>query len=309
MPRAFLIRRQYSAPVDIENTNESRENSPERSVSTAEDNFYTYITELSSPVKPASPKSPACLSRLSDYFVALPLMAYFGDEQKEPLSLTVERSSPAHHLEQNDAKVTGGEPIQKEVLQNRQMVSEMSTCDSHCCPDCGKVYSTSSNLARHRQTHRNVADKKSRKCPHCQKVYVSMPAFSMHVRTHSQGCQCPYCGKCFSRPWLLQGHIRTHTGEKPFACPVCNKAFADKSNLRAHIQTHSTNKPFICQRCGKAFALKSYLYKHEESSCMRLNKPRSSGRGENRTSYQHVLKSEQPPSAFNKQMSTQFLKI
>lgn len=29
-----------------------------------------------------------------------------------------------------------------------------STDDVHCCPECGKKYSTSSNLARHRQTHR-----------------------------------------------------------------------------------------------------------------------------------------------------------
>ncbi|XP_071082514.1 transcriptional repressor scratch 1-like [Haliotis cracherodii] len=141
--------------------------------------------------------------------------------------------------------------------------------DNYICVDCGKRYSTSSNLARHRQTHRSVNDKKARKCPHCEKVYVSMPAYSMHVRTHNQGCECPYCGKKFSRPWLLQGHIRTHTGEKPFACQKCGKAFADKSNLRAHIQTHSTEKPYVCGRCGKAFALKSYLYKHEESSCMR----------------------------------------
>ncbi|CAI9737240.1 finger SNAI2-like [Octopus vulgaris] len=144
-----------------------------------------------------------------------------------------------------------------------------SLSDTHICIDCGKRYSTSSNLARHRQTHRSVSDKKARKCPHCEKVYVSMPAYSMHVRTHTQGCACPYCGKRFSRPWLLQGHIRTHTGEKPFSCPKCGKAFADKSNLRAHIQTHSTEKPYVCGRCGKAFALKSYLYKHEESSCMR----------------------------------------
>lgn len=91
--------------------------------------------------------------------------------------------------------------------------SNGSTDDDHACPECGKKYSTSSNLARHRQTHRSLLDKKARRCPHCDKVYVSMPAFSMHVRTHNQGCECPHCGKRFSRPWLLQGHIRTHTGK------------------------------------------------------------------------------------------------
>jgi len=135
------------------------------------------------------------------------------------------------------------------------------------CPICGKNYSTSSNLARHRQTHRSLEDSKARKCPECGKIYVSMPAFSMHLRTHGSGHICQKCGKIFSRPWLLKGHLRTHTGEKPYNCPVCEKSFSDKSNLRAHLQTHSPIKPFKCQKCGKQFSLKSYLIKHEESSC------------------------------------------
>ena len=39
-----------------------------------------------------------------------------------------------------------------------------------CCNICGKQYSTSSNLARHRQTHRSPDHSKARRCHLCNKV-------------------------------------------------------------------------------------------------------------------------------------------
>ena len=143
----------------------------------------------------------------------------------------------------------------------------------YSCNECGKNYATSSNLSRHKQTHRAIDSGSGKSCDICKKVYVSMPALAMHLLTHKLTHVCSVCGKRFSRPWLLQGHLRSHTGERPYGCAHCGKAFADRSNLRAHMQTHAHTKSYTCGRCNKAFALKSYLNKHQESSCIKESHP------------------------------------
>jgi len=103
-----------------------------------------------------------------------------------------------------------------------------SRAAKYACDECDRRYATSSNLSRHKQTHRSVDGEHARPCPYCHKVYVSMPALSMHLLTHDLKYRCSSCDKAFSRPWLLRGHERSHTGEK-------SSEIQSRYNVASHI--------------------------------------------------------------------------
>ncbi|XP_003475502.2 zinc finger and SCAN domain-containing protein 29 isoform X2 [Cavia porcellus] len=131
------------------------------------------------------------------------------------------------------------------------------------CLDCGKSFRDSSNFITHRRIH---TGEKPYQCVECGKRFNQSSSLIIHQRTHTgeKPYQCEDCGKSFNNSSHCSAHRRIHTGERPHVCPDCGKSFSKSSDLRAHHRTHTGEKPYGCHDCGKCFTKSSALNKHRE---------------------------------------------
>ncbi|XP_025739644.1 zinc finger and SCAN domain-containing protein 29 isoform X2 [Callorhinus ursinus] len=131
------------------------------------------------------------------------------------------------------------------------------------CLDCGKSFRDSSNFITHRRIH---TGEKPYQCGECGKCFNQSSSLIIHQRTHTgeKPYQCEECGKSFNNSSHFSAHRRIHTGERPHVCPDCGKSFSKSSDLRAHHRTHTGEKPYGCHDCGKCFSKSSALNKHRE---------------------------------------------
>ncbi|KAM5146441.1 uncharacterized protein ACMZJ9_013651 [Mantella aurantiaca] len=167
--------------------------------------------------------------------------------------------------------------ILKDKEGNQNFPTEDKKVKSYTC-FCGKSYTCTSHLNRHRKSHGSEG----------QFPDVQINSQISEEKTIERNFTCQ-CGKQYTRKSNLKRHQNNCNGQplveppespvtyneedqeekfKPYVC-ACGKSYTSSSHLYRHQRTHldsssQMEKRYICD-CGKTYSCSSHLYRHQRT--------------------------------------------
>ena len=150
-------------------------------------------------------------------------------------------------------------------LYKKHVKTHSKVKTQHRCMECGKVFTSKSNMQAHLKLH---FESKTFSCPHCAKEFKGKKSLLEHVATkhnNEKKFPCSQCPELFSSRHLKNVHERLHNGERGFICDQCGDSFATAQGLSHHKSKHTGDYQFVCGDCGKGFNNHKLLEEHSHT--------------------------------------------
>jgi len=163
----------------------------------------------------------------------------------------------------------------------------------HLCPECGKQFSSKSNMLTHMKIHQGLANRKgtlnnltqlmlknkdtaediitnqdpssAHVCDECGKSFYNYAGLQVHKASHDKTpklYRCKHCPETFTKITDFKWHKQGHLGHKQYTCEECGRKCSSKTNWEEHMNKHTGARPFTCKECGKGFKTKATLVGH-----------------------------------------------
>lgn len=160
-----------------------------------------------------------------------------------------------------DKQLATIENVQQTPNNSNQKSYPILNTNNYPCNLCGKTYTRSANLSRHRSINHGVGNK-SVNCPFCSRSFKHKYTYQAHfIMKHKKYLTN---GKIINKK-NINTKLNTVSLKKKiirkYICEICKKRFSDNITLQIHSQIHAINK-YPCKDCGQEFETNVTLGEH-----------------------------------------------